>query len=84
MISANAIPIKRYNIDHTGPNTQFGGLSTGFSRAAYHEGILGVVASEPIAPAMKDATIDKTKTIILLIMYSVYQMIQLIENDRCY
>lgn len=66
--SANAMPISKYSSDHTGPNTQFGGLRAGFSRVAYHEGIFETVASEPIAPAAKDAAIDKANTIIFLIM----------------
>jgi len=46
----------------------------GFSRAAYHEGIFGIVASEPIAPAAKDAAMDRLNTITFLIIYSVYQI----------
>lgn len=54
----SAIPIRRYSADHTGPNISFGGMSGGFSSAAYQVGIFGVVKSDPIHPAAKVIKID--------------------------
>ena len=52
------IPIKTYNVDHTGPNNQFGGDHTGLARAAYHVVISGKVAADPIAPEKNTTKID--------------------------
>jgi len=51
------IPINRYSVIQAGANSQFGGVKGGFSRAAYHVGIAGVVNADPMRPAHWQATI---------------------------
>ena len=54
----NAIPIKIYNVVHTGPNNQFGGDHVGFDSAAYHVGISVIVAMDPINPTINGINIE--------------------------
>ena len=55
-----AIPIKIYNVVHTGPNNQFGGDQEGFDSAEYHVGISAIVAIDPKNPITKGINIDAT------------------------
>jgi len=64
------IPISRYRVIQAGANSQFGGVKGGFSRAAYHVGIAGVVNAEPIRPAHWHATILMSSLNIYLIFPS--------------
>jgi hypothetical protein len=52
------IPINRYNIVHTGPNTQLGGLKLGFISVAYHEDTDEAVNKEPRIPTNSQITIE--------------------------
>jgi len=45
------IPIRKYNIIHTGANIQFGGEKTGFSRVTYQPVTAEAVNIDPIMPA---------------------------------
>ena len=45
------IPIRKYRIIQTGPNTQPGGANVGFVKVAYQSGIASIVKSEPKMPA---------------------------------
>lgn len=48
------MPVRRYEIVHTGPKTQFGGVKAGFSIVEYHEVKPSpTVVNEPINPAAK-------------------------------
>src|SRR5918998_2873566 len=50
-----AIAIPRYSTDHTGPNSQFGGVKEGLTKLPYHSGIEGVVKVDPTSAAPKQA-----------------------------
>lgn len=52
--------MSKYSTVQTGPKTSFGGRSGGFSNDAYHVGMFGIVASEPIAPAVNEVAIQAT------------------------
>jgi len=45
------IPINRYNIVQTGPNTQLGGLNNGLFKVIYHVDTEEIVKKDPIMPA---------------------------------
>jgi hypothetical protein len=42
----------------TGPNNQFGGVSTGFIKPAYQVGIADIVEKEPATPASNGIAIQ--------------------------
>ncbi|MCX6699248.1 MAG: hypothetical protein NTV68_04870 [Methanomicrobiales archaeon] len=58
MTKYREIPIRIYNIVHTGPNTQFGGVSGGFIKVVYHDEIEDIEAIEPANPASKGTAIQ--------------------------
>jgi len=54
-----AIPINMNSVVQTGAKIQFGGLNAGLRSPAYHVGIDGVVAADPINPADRQTRIEK-------------------------
>jgi len=52
------IPIRIYNVVHTGPNTQGSGVSGGLIKPVYQVGIEDRVGKEPATPANKGNTIQ--------------------------
>lgn len=75
-INHKEIPIKRYRVVQTGPNTHPGGLRKGFCKVAYQTGIAEIVKKEPIIPANSHTT---TQIIsfkkLLTLMNLLYQKI---------
>jgi hypothetical protein len=44
------IPMRKYSVVHTGPNTELGGLKEGLLRVSYHAGMAFAVNIPAIAP----------------------------------
>src|SRR4051794_26480900 len=55
-----ATAIRTYNVVHTGPKIQPGGLNDGFARLRYHPGISGAVHRPPKPPTARHPTIHST------------------------
>lgn len=75
------MPMSAYSKVQTGPNTQLGGRSGGLLRVAYHVGILGMVASDPMAPAAKLTISEPAVMRILRSMPIVYAHLSAAYNE---
>jgi hypothetical protein len=62
-----ATDMKMYNTVQTGPNSQLGGFQDGLTSVAYHDGMLGAVATEPRAAAEKQMVKIATSPMVCLI-----------------
>ncbi len=65
------IPIRAYNVVHTGAKIQFGGAMFGLRKPAYHPGIEGIVNREPTTPATSQNTTNKISSTALLVFWCV-------------
>jgi hypothetical protein len=76
-----------YNIVHTGPNNQFGGLNEGLTNPEYQVVIEGVVKIDPINPITKQITTDiislpQLLTFIFIIMINHYNNLTDLINPQ--
>lgn len=73
------MPMRIYRSVHTGPNASLGGRSGGLSRLSYHVGILGIVTSEPMPPAISESMIEPMYAIIFFNMSLEYTRARLVS-----
>lgn len=55
------IPIRIYSVVQTGPKTQFGGVTDGFTRDGYQSAIDCEVRTDPTSPAANGMTTETTR-----------------------